>query len=235
MSYMSHLAYFSSLSADARDSTSTTRSKALGVVGDLLEIAMENKHAEIVSLAMVLQLHELVRNGIWKEVSEVLGKVEEHLYIAATIEAASKSGCPSTPTKGEPKAACVIGSTNLQKVLIVHVLIIGTLFYTYIGDGANAQSRMKKLHDMLDGGALDAFGKAGIVKVDFPDSPSSSLEIQVTHPRVIFSLGFLVSSTAKRDPVGRKPKRRLFSQEGVMTVDKELRIEPSCMRHSVCL
>lgn len=233
MYYMSHLAYFTSLCTEAR---ATPSFKALGAVHDLLEIATRNKHIEIVSLAMVLELHELVRNGLWKNVGEILRKLEERFSIILPMEATEKSvsSFSSTPNI-ETNDSRVIGSTNLQKVLIVHVLVIGTLFYTYTGYSENAQGRMKRLHDMLDGGALDAFGKAGIVKVDFPDSPSSSLEIQVTHPRVIFSLGFLVSSIGKRDPVGRKPKRRLFAQEGVLAIEKELRKETSCMMHFVCL
>ena len=38
---------------------------------------------------------------------------------------------------------------------------IGIIFYTY----AATQTRMKRLHDMLDGGALDVFGPSGIVEV----------------------------------------------------------------------
>lgn len=46
--------------------------------------------------------------------------------------------------------------------------------------------------------------------------------MQVTHPRVLYLLAFLVSSVAKRDPVGRKPKRRVFAVEGLASWEKEL-------------
>lgn len=43
--------------------------------------------------------------------------------------------------------------------------------------------------------------------------------IQSTHPRVLFELAFLVSSVSKRDLVGRKPRRKLFAQEGLKIAD----------------
>ena len=50
------------------------------------------------------------------------------------------------------------------------------------------------------------------------------LTIQVTHPRILFLLAFLVSCVAKRDAVGRKPKRKLFATEGVAACDKEIEL-----------
>ena len=41
----------------------------------------------------------------------------------------------------------------------------------------------------------------------------------------MFGLGFLVSSIAKRDPVGKKPKRKLFANEGLLVLEKEVRKE----------
>ena len=34
-------------------------------------------------------------------------------------------------------------------------------------------------------------------------------------------MGFLVSSVAKRDPVGRKPKRKVFAAEGLVVLERE--------------
>jgi hypothetical protein len=199
-------------------------------IDNLRDIALRNKHTEIASLTMVLELRELLQGGMWTRLSEVLKKTEDHINISSVLECDSKS--PSSPSMaGSPAAVKSIGlgSTDIQTVLVVYTLVIGVLFFTYAGDGLNAQSRMKKLHEILDGGALDAFGEFGIVKVDFPDSPLSPLEVQITHPRVLFSLGFLVSSVAKRDPVGRKPKRRMFAHEGVLSIERELRKETLCM------
>jgi hypothetical protein len=46
---------------------------------------------------------------------------------------------------------------------------------------------------------------------------------------VLYSLAFLVSSVAKRDPVGRKPKRKVFAMEGLVSWEKDLRKELACM------
>lgn len=52
--------------------------------------------------------------------------------------------------------------------------------------------------------------------------------MQVTHPRILFLLAFLVSSASKRDAVGRKPKRKVFATEGLTTWDSEAARELSC-------
>jgi hypothetical protein len=62
-------------------------------------------------------------------------------------------------------------------------------------------------------------------QITFPNS--QPLYIQATHPRIVYVLGFLVSSIAKRDPVGRKPKRKVFANEGLLVVDNELKKEIS--------
>jgi len=49
------------------------------------------------------------------------------------------------------------------------------------------------------------------------------------HPCVLYSLAFLVSSVAKRDPVGRKPKRKVFAMEGLVLWEKDSRKELACM------
>jgi hypothetical protein len=203
--------------------------KISNAICDLQEVALHNKHPDVVSLTMVLDLRELLHAGIWSTLLVALKKTEDHLNLSSTLEC---DGSSSPPTAGSPatvkSTVPCLGSTKLQTVLMVYTLVIGILFFTYVGDSANAQTRLKKLHEMLDGGAIDAFGESGIVKVDFPDSSLSSLEVQVMHPRLLFSLGFLVSSVAKRDPVGRKPKRKLFAHEGVLNVERELREEASC-------
>jgi len=112
-------------------------------------------------LALVLELRDLVHNGFWNDVGILLQKVES----ALTLKFASEPVDPETVMS--PRVM-----SNLEKVLAIHVLIIGVIFHTYIGDNAHANTRMKSLHDMLDGGALDAFGPSGIVEVSFCIHPS---------------------------------------------------------------
>ena len=59
-------------------------------------------------------------------------------------------------------------------------------------------------------------------------SHGPSLVVQVTHPRILFLLAFLISSVSKRDAVGRKPKRKVFAAEGLATWETEAVREILC-------
>lgn len=196
--YSAHLAYIHSLS-------NSSDNKSIGAIREFRDLASRNNHTDVALFATVLELRDLVHNGVWNRVGASLAGVEKALNLLA-----------ETP----------VANSNIQKALIIHILIIGISYYTYIGDYVNSQSRIKKLHEMLDGGALEALGSSGIVEIELPNS--LPLRVQVTHPRVLYTLGFLVSSISKRDPVGRKPKRRLYAEEGVLTVDRELKKELAC-------
>ncbi|KAG8803136.1 hypothetical protein FRC17_006246 [Serendipita sp. 399] len=41
------------------------------------------------------------------------------------------------------------------------------------------------------------------------------IRLKVTHPRVLYQLTFAISASAKRDAAGRRPKRKIFSEEGL--------------------
>jgi hypothetical protein len=56
------------------------------------------------------------------------------------------------------------------------------------------------------------------VKIDFPTGPPIYLE--VTHPRVFYLIGFLLTSISKRDAMGRKPRRKVFAVEGLKAWEK---------------
>ena len=57
--------------------------------------------------------------------------------------------------------------------------------------------------------------------------------MQVTHPRILFLLTFLVSSAAKRDAVGRRPKRKVFASEGLGCWDVEVSSELMSKSHVI--
>ncbi|CAA7268917.1 unnamed protein product [Cyclocybe aegerita] len=223
--YSAHLAYITSLSTipdTDHHSASSGHLWVLTAIREFHQLAADNGHLQVALLATVLELRELVQAGLWSKVGLSLTSIEEQLSISSDLEPAA----PSAPVPSAFKLAekpKLLGGTDLEKVLIVQALMIGVIYHTYTGDNANAQSRMKKLHDLLDNGALDAFGKFGVVELDL--GGGTPLLIQVTHPKVIFGLGFLVSAVAKRDPVGRKPKRRVFAGEGVALVDREVKKE----------
>ncbi|KAF4621623.1 hypothetical protein D9613_012585 [Agrocybe pediades] len=221
--YAAHLAYIDCVSASAADLEPATpsrrhappnaSSRTASAIKELHTLAMRNNHREVALFAMVLELLDFVQNGVWNRIEESLRQAEKDLDIA-----------PHLLPDCQAKAGPLLGKTNIGKVLIVHVLVLGVLYHTYTGDYANSQTRLKILHDMLDGGALEAFGISGIVDIDLANSPQP-LQVQVTHPRVIYGLGFLVSSVSKRDPVGRRPKRRVYANEGIVSMDKELKKE----------
>jgi len=224
--YTAHLAYIDSLSANVveiepttpkRNAPQNTGMRSVGAIRELHRLAMRNSHRGVALFAMVLELLDFVQNGVWNRVEESLRSTEKDLDIATHL-------LPDSQAKAGPPP----GKTNIEKVLIVHVLVLGVLYHTYIGDYPNSQNRLKILHDMLDGGALEAFGPSGIVDIELSNSPQP-LQVQVTHPRIIYGLGFLVSSISKRDPVGRKPKRRVYANEGIISMDKELKKEVICV------
>jgi hypothetical protein len=286
--YAAHIAYISALAAHVdtgddsggfigagggRSSHLTTvrangNTKALIAIRDLRELAMRNGHEEVVLLAQVLELRDLVHNGVWTRVGGALGTAEAALGMfeealptstqtAAPIPMSTStldSDLASTPTGTVPKTP-PRKYTALEHVLRLHVAMAGVLYHTYVGAHAEAQARIKRMHEMLDGEAFTGFGEHGVVEVQLsshsrnrphsandPRHPNhgnpnhgnanqkadeTPLRIQVTHPRTLFSIGFLVSSVAKRDPTGRKPKRRQFAAEGVKVVDNELKKELS--------
>lgn len=53
------------------------------------------------------------------------------------------------------------------------------------------------------------------------------LMARTTHPRVMFEMAFLVSSVARRDVVGRKPRRMVFAVEG-LRAGEEMGVDVAC-------
>ena len=58
-----------------------------------------------------------------------------------------------------------------------------------------------------------------LLQIPFPES--RSIHIMTTHPRILFVLVFLLSAIAKRDPVGRKPRKAVFAKEGLGVLERE--------------
>lgn len=42
-----------------------------------------------------------------------------------------------------------------------------------------------------------------------------------THPRILYVFAFLLSAVAKRDAVGRKPRKGVFAKEGLSVLERE--------------
>ncbi|KAF8990932.1 hypothetical protein BDQ17DRAFT_1313621 [Cyathus striatus] len=118
----------------------------------------------------------------------------------------------TTNPKPKPKS-------KVETSLLIHLLVLTVLYHTYAGDTPSAAAYLRELHALLDSGGLDSLGGDGIVKINL--SQTQPLHIQLTHPRILYLLVFLLSAQAKRDPVGRNPKKRVFAAEGVGVVERK--------------
>ncbi|KAF9219378.1 hypothetical protein BS17DRAFT_740799 [Gyrodon lividus] len=115
----------------------------------------------------------------------------------------------SAPSIPSPKS-----TDSLTLSLTAHILILGIIYHTHAGRARSADPRLAALHTLMDGGTLvGGTNSDGLVEIPLPGH--DSIHLQTTHPRVMFLLTFLVSAIAKRDPVGRRPKKRVFADYGV--------------------
>ncbi|EAU92222.1 hypothetical protein CC1G_10108 [Coprinopsis cinerea okayama7 len=212
--YMSHLGYISSLSVPDAGGVLLPTAKSLGAIQDLHTLGTSRGHADIVKLAAALRVHALLQMGSMDMVQDALGHAQQLLSFPDD----------KTMTEAAATFAHAPRSKN-ETAFLVYTLVMGAVYYTHIGDAASTEARTKVLHEMLDGNALSAFGPHGILEVWFPGS--HPLYVRTAHPRILFTTAFLVTAIAKRDPVGRKPKRKVFAAEGLVVVERELKKEPS--------
>ncbi|KZT18694.1 hypothetical protein NEOLEDRAFT_1246306 [Neolentinus lepideus HHB14362 ss-1] len=203
--YAAHLARIESFIAS---SVPGEVNAGLGNIEALENLARLNGrgHERVVLLCRVLRLRALVKAEMWDAVGEALRLVEEDLGVRYEVAGTPKS--QNFAQFGEP----------FETAMAVHALVIGITFFTHAGNAAEASPRLSHLHVLLDSGALDRFA-AGVVEIPFENS--LPLTVQVTHPRILYMLTFLVSAVAKRDVVGRKPKRKVFASEGIAAWERE--------------
>ncbi|KAF5352678.1 hypothetical protein D9756_006286 [Leucocoprinus leucothites] len=224
--YTLHLALISSISSQSSDET-TNIMRSLGVISDLHECASERGDQAVIQLASVLRLRALMCAGLWSDVEESMDATESVLDMQETLKS-HEDDKGKTQEQGlakalpSPPSSTKSSRSTFEYALIVHTLILGIIFHTYVGDSSLANPRLKWLHELLDT-HLSRFPKTGIFEIPFANS--FPLYYQLTHPRVIYALGFLVSSLAKRDLIGRKPKKKVFAAEGIIAVDKEMKKE----------
>ncbi|KAJ3557467.1 hypothetical protein NM688_g1462 [Phlebia brevispora] len=207
---------------------------ALASVTDIQTMAHAQGHSRIILLSHVLRLRILVAANMWGEVAATIQHAEVGLGLSYE---------PATTPRPRTHAAAPVGKENVrapqeqekpraeerdefisyedsfEAAMAVHTLMMSIIYFTHVGAAAEAAPRLSHLHALLDSGALDKFPD-GVVEAKLPAGPP--LSIQVTHPRILFLLAFLVSSVAKRDAVGRKPKRKIFASEGLRSWEQEL-------------
>ncbi|KAG7446636.1 uncharacterized protein BT62DRAFT_987040 [Guyanagaster necrorhizus] len=244
--YAVHLTLISHLTT-SNSSSSISRPKEtqapLSAIQALADLADKNRHSGVKLYALVLRLRTLVSSNLWESVDNALRSAEEALGIdcpsgeGSTVAEkqvlnsisntprsqegpiAGSPKQPSTPTPPMPKFV-----DKLAEIMAIHTLMIGVVFHTFVGNFARASMRLTLLHMLMDSGVLITSG-SGVVEITFPNPPSPPLLIQTTHPRVLLILAYLISAISRKDPVGRKPKRKTFAVEGLAVWEKEMRKE----------
>ncbi|KAI0696886.1 hypothetical protein C8T65DRAFT_615130 [Cerioporus squamosus] len=207
---------------------------ALASVQELEDRATAQKHSQVALLARVLRTRILVAASMWTDVGEAIQRAEAALglsYEAASTPKARKplhpsqangrteTGAPGKGTQAPPvEQTFIMFEDAFEAAMAVHLLMLSVVYYTHAGEATEVSPRLSHLHALLDSEVLEKFPE-GYVEVPLASGPS--LVVQVTHPRILFLLAFLVSSASKRDAVGRKPKRKVFATEGLTTWDSE--------------
>lgn len=212
---------------------------ALQLTSELNTLARQNGHNVVAQFATVLRLRTLVRAEMWHaranedpnagdSVANLLPFCERVLQLEFPVPGAPRTNAPDVNMDLAPEVL------HLQ----MHTLAIGVIYYTLVGNTKASSPRLAKLHALLDASPPDAengaylqvrtkthysfqslmFLHSWCLQINLgPTTPP--LVIQTTHPRTIFELAFLVSSVSKRDLVGRKPRRRVFAEEGLRVSD----------------
>ncbi|KAI0041400.1 hypothetical protein FA95DRAFT_1548791 [Auriscalpium vulgare] len=181
---------------------------ALAALGALEESAL----SQVALLARVVRLHTLVAHAQHADVPAALAAAERAFGLSYA------EGAAASPRKdGAPPETFIAFADPVEELLALHTLVLGIAHHTHAGVAAAASPRLSHLHALLDSGALDRHSE-GVLEIPMPHGPP--LCVRMTHPRTLYYLAFLLSSVAKPDPVGRKPKRKVFALEGLAMFDR---------------
>ncbi|KAM5538360.1 hypothetical protein V8D89_007962 [Ganoderma adspersum] len=206
---------------------------ALAAVEELEDRATRQNHNHVALLSRVLSTRIRVAAGMWGDVREAIRRVEAALGLSYEPTFTPKPRKPLEQSQGNGVADAsgkpakvpapleqtfIMFENPFEAAMAVHLLMLSVVYYTHTGEAAEVSPRLSHLHALLDSEVLDKFPD-GHVEIALPDGPS--LVVQVTHPRILFLVAFLISSTSKRDAVGRKPKRKVFATEGLASWDVE--------------
>ncbi|KAF8169050.1 hypothetical protein K438DRAFT_1909571 [Mycena galopus ATCC 62051] len=210
-------------------------------------------HANVTLLARVIELRALIALGRWAEVGAALERAEGAMGIDFPLPATAPdpnagADVPEAKTDDPP----LYTTSPFHAALVVHVLVLGIVWFAYsvtpaappapgpengTGKDTPVSVRLTLLYSLLDAGVYNGKCRAvggqqstmgleseGVLEVPL-DASTPPLYIRTTHPRVLYALGYLVSAVARRDLVGRKPKRKTFLLEGLSVVDREAQRE----------
>ncbi|KAJ6544356.1 hypothetical protein B0H19DRAFT_1170438 [Mycena capillaripes] len=214
----------------------------LAALRSALSPLLSAPHANVALLARVIELRALIALGRWTEVSDALQRAEGAVEI--TIPAPASDAEPPLYTTSPFHAALAVHVLVLGVVWFAYSATPAptpTPAATATnGAGKEASTgstavsgRLTLLYSLLDAGVYNGkcrtvgadghnmgLESEGVLEVPL-DTSTPPLYIRTTHPRVLYALGYLISAVARRDLVGRKPKRKTFVLEGLGVVDRE--------------
>ena len=209
---------------------------ALMLVDKLRDSSSERQHSRVTLLSHVLRLRTLISGGLWSDIGLASRAAEDTLGL-------HYENLPTlTPTASTVPPTYIDFEDRFECVMALHTLVLSIVYYTHAGISSESSTRLSHLHALLDAKALECLGDGSIkvphhylpvivdlisVKIDFPNGPPIHLE--VTHPRIFYLLGFLLTSVSKRDAMGRKPRRKIFATEGLKAWEKEFTKPFDCM------
>ncbi|KAF9040454.1 hypothetical protein BDZ89DRAFT_347994 [Hymenopellis radicata] len=235
--YSAHLTLISVLSTPTdptKGLTAKDTQAALSAIQAFVSHAENAQHHGVKLFGLLIRLRLLISSGLWDRVGDALTLAEEALGFDFTDSGKGTDKSILVPISNAPQQTSENSTSSpsktlptlphfpdkLSEVMAIHILIVGVVFYTYVGNAASTAPRLTQLHMLMDSGSWKDT-ESGVVEIIFHSSPP--LHIQTTHPRILLILAYLVSAIAKKDPVGRKPKRKLFANEGLTMWEKEMR------------
>ncbi|KAI6003452.1 hypothetical protein F5J12DRAFT_154292 [Pisolithus orientalis] len=158
--------------------------------------------------------------GMKREASEFLTRsysiTAQEVHDSAASQSRPQTASDNKSLKQQPPADVKVAEEDpLTAALTVHTLMLGIVYHTHGGRARATEHRLAALHSLMDSGApVGGVSSDGLVEV--PLSLHPPIHLRVSHPRVIFLLTFLISAVAKRDPVGRRPKKKVFAESGIV-------------------
>ena len=143
--------------------------RSLGAIDDLHDYASRRGDKVVIQIASVLRLRTVLRAGLWCDVGECVDTAEDVLDMEETLRGFSEDKGKAFEKAGQLTLPSSPSSTQTSRsifeyALIVHTLILGIIFHTYVGNSALANPRLKWLHELLDT-HFHQFPKTGIFEV----------------------------------------------------------------------
>lgn len=138
---------------------------ALAAIQDLETLSKQQNHSKITLLAHVLRLRILTTSNQWSEIPQSLQIVETALGLSYDPTTTPKPPRPPVQEKSKkPEERLIFFENPFEASMAIHVIFIGVVYYTYVGDASRSSPRLSHLHGLLDGGALETFAD-GVVSV----------------------------------------------------------------------